>query len=98
MASETRGRKRSVLNTLSKKLEIIEDLKKGKLQRKHMEKQGKNSIICGIYSDSPTVAKKDLSLGKPSLRFMQQRSRGAPISGPLLQEKALSFFPGSSLS
>lgn len=25
--------------------------------------------------------------------FMQQRSKGAPISGPILQEKALQFFP-----
>ena len=53
-------------------------------------------------SDNPSSAKKRCimkeaqfeALDKASyLWFMQQRSRGAPVSSPLLQEKALILFP-----
>ena len=52
-------------------------------------------------SDCPSVAKKKCIIRKAKFEelkkacfmwFMQQRSKGAPVSGPLLREKALQLF------
>ena len=56
---------------------------------------------CIASSESPSYAKKrciirdakyDLMDDACWKWFSQQRSKGAPVSGPLMQEKALSFF------
>ena len=53
-------------------------------------------------SDCPTFAKKRCIVREAKFEelekacytwFMQQRSKGAPVSGPLLKEKALQLFP-----
>lgn len=53
-------------------------------------------------NDNPSFAKKRCIIKQPHfdkldkacyMWFMQQRSKGAPVSGPVLQEKALQLFP-----
>ena len=53
-------------------------------------------------SDCPTFAKKRCIVREAKFEelekacytwFMQQRSKGAPVSGPLLKEKAMQLFP-----
>ena len=53
-------------------------------------------------SDNPSFAKKRCIMKEAQFEtldkacyiwFLQQRSKGAPVSGPLLQEKALQLFP-----
>ena len=53
-------------------------------------------------NDNPTLVKKRCIIEKIQFEdldkacniwFLQQRSKGAPVSGPLLQEKALQLFP-----
>ena len=55
-----------------------------------------------LISDNPSVLKKRCIVKDAQYEeldkacyiwFMQQRSRGAPVSGPLIQEKALQLFP-----
>ena len=63
----------------------------------------REKIECQVSSsDCLALAKKRCIVRKGQLDkldkacftwFMQQRSKGAPVSGPLLQEKALQLFP-----
>lgn len=107
-------RKRNVI-TLEKKLEIIEELKKGKSQRCVSDIYNiPKSTIADIWkskekieqhvsaSDYAQFAKKRCIIREAHFEkldqacyvwFLQQRSKGAAVSGPLLQEKALQLFP-----
>ena len=63
----------------------------------------REKIQCHVSSsDNPSLAKKRCIIKEAQfedlekacyLWFMQQRARGAPVSGPLVQEKALQLFP-----
>ena len=63
----------------------------------------REKIKCHVSSsDCPALAKKRCIIREGQFEkldkarftwYMQQHSKGAPVSGPLLQEKALQFFP-----
>ncbi|KAI6661871.1 Jerky protein homolog-like [Oopsacas minuta] len=76
--------------SLELKLNIIAELQKGKSQRLvsdilHVSRSTKRCIIRQVHFPELDTA--------CHIWFLQQRSKGAPISGPLLQEKSLQLFP-----